>query len=266
MGLLDLVGLFGNAIGQSFLNIGSVISTVVNGILSVLAGLAGVLTQIYGDLTKVFQKLSLFLLHVWRWLAKTWLGKLVREIIKIRDKIDNWLKPILKQIQIMRQQEELLYKLYIQPVLNFISRMRQALILLRAMHVKFAAQLDQDLAEIQGKIAQVVIDARAQLNALAGYINVVLDPLGNLRWGPYINTTLKGIGALTNAIWGAQNNPLGAIDQAQQSADARALDAKSVKAEITLQATGGLQPAQQSMTAEIYADLQNRGYQILAVK
>lgn len=265
MGLLDLVGLFGSAVGAQLLNLGKIISVVVNGVIAIIGALQAALSSIIGGLVSTFQKLAQWIIAGWDFLTKSWLPKLIAVIRSIRDKVNRFLAPLLKEIQIMRQNEQIVFNLYVKPLLNFISRLRQILLVFRLFHLKFAAQLDQDLATIEGKISQVVIDVRAQLNQLTDYINIILDPLGNLSYGLYIQRALSSIGALFNALHAAQNLPIGAKDQAAQSVDAHSLDSKQVQADTMATANGGLQPAWKQNLSDIYGELGTAGYPTLIV-
>ncbi len=265
MGLLDLIGLFGSSVGAQLVNIGKIISVVVNGALALIGSLESVLQTVINVIKGTIDKITSALIDIWNELFQKWLVKLITVIRNIRDKIQHWLAPLIKQIQIIRQQQQLVFKLYIQPILNFISRMRQALLILRLFHLKFAQQLDQDLATIEGKIGQAVIDMRGQLNQILGYINIILDPFGNLQYGLYIKTALSSIWALFNALHAAQDLPLGAKDQAQQSIDAHSLDAKSVQATVELSAQTGLQPSYKADMQAVYQELESMGYPALPV-
>lgn len=265
MGLLDLVGFFGNAVGAQLINLGKIISVVVNGLIGVIAAMQQALSGIVSALSSTLQKLASFLISAYDWLVKSWLGKLIAVIRSIRDKVNRFLAPLLKEIQIMRQNEQIVFNLYVKPLLNFISRLRQILLVFRLFHLKFAAQLDQDLAMVEGKISQVVIDVRAQLNQLTDYINIILDPLGNLSYGLYIQRALSSIGALFNALHAAQNVPIGAKDAAAQSIDAHSLDSKQVQADTMATANGGLQPAWKQNLSAIYGELGKAGYPALII-
>lgn len=265
MGLLDLVGLFGSAVGAQLLNLGKIISVVVNGVLAIVGALQAALSTVIGGLVSTFQKLSQWIIAAFDFLTKSWLPKLITAIQHIRAKIQAWLAPLIRQIQIIRQQQQIVFNLYIKPILTLIQRARQALLLLRLFHLKFAAQLDQDLATVEGKITQVVVAQRAALNTVVGYINIILDPLGNLQWGPYIRTALQGIGALKAAVWAVSNSPLGAQDQAQQAVDAQTFSAKSINANTQLTAQIGVQEPYKRAGQDIRARLQALGYPALNI-
>ncbi|MGH9770415.1 MAG: hypothetical protein ACRD4Q_01735 [Candidatus Acidiferrales bacterium] len=260
MGLLDLIGAFGGAIGSHLLDIGKALSTVVNGVLALLRSLSTVLAAAINALGGTFLELASYVIDLYDRFLKSWVGKFLAEVKKIRDKVQRFLQPLIRQIQIMRQQEAIIFQIYIKPLLNFIQRLRQALLIFRLFHLKFAQQLDQDLATIEGKIAQAVLDTRAQLNRAMDMINLILDPLGNLRYGLYIQVALSSIGALTGAILGNQNVPLTDQQKAQQAVDAHVFDSKTVKGMVTLSAVNGMQEPYKSATSEIYAQLAAMGY------
>ena len=170
----------------------SALSDLANYLLSVIQWVFNTLIQIaaiiWDALLKVFEFAWGFLKSaaglfrsLWDNFVKRIFSAVLRALVKAHQWLETKLDPILKFLRRVRAIYDRWYRLYIQPVMNMIQRIRRVLAILRFLHIKWAAQLDAQLAKIEGKIAQVVLTIRGILNSMIDVVSTLADPLMLIR-------------------------------------------------------------------------------------
>jgi hypothetical protein len=148
----------------------------------------------------------------------------------------------------------------VRPILNFIQRLRGALLIFRIFHMKWAAALDSRLADMEGQLARLWLNTLGQFNRILGYFDYMVNPFGLFRTGRFLWSAIKSIGDLFGILYHAQNRPLGAADLAAQDHDAHLFDRDSLLTNSQLTAVTGLQPDYRERRDDLWAILSDMGY------
>lgn len=189
---------------------GGVISTVlgsipvIGGILSGIAsmfGLGGGISTgaVANWAASSFQAFGAWISNVFSWalnalkdVAKfigSTIGSFFRSIfVKLFHLLDNlhqWLeeklRPVVDFLKKVRKWYDTYYKQYVRPWMNMLQHIRQVLGILRALHVKWAAELDQRISQIESYTAALFLNVRTILNGFIDIFNSVIDPMMILR-------------------------------------------------------------------------------------
>jgi hypothetical protein len=98
------------------------------------------------------------------------------------DRAHDWLVtkfgPILCWLQKARKRITEFYKKYIRPWLDAIDITRKFLKLLEALHVKWAAELDRELAALEDFVTRPFLLVVGKLNEIINLVNSVIDGFG----------------------------------------------------------------------------------------
>jgi len=170
------------------------------------------ITTIVSVLVFIFRALLKFLKHIWEnyvkaaivWIYNhaikqdSWLQRHIRAVVKRLQKIKDWYdKHILKQQLRM---------------LQFLQTIRRFLGILRLFHVKWAAALDQDLADIQNRIEQTIRITRGIFNEIINTLAMVLDPTLLIKTNVLGASLLSNVGAVKR-IFGYGGNRIFSGDE-----------------------------------------------------
>ena len=110
--------------------------------------------------------LANFLTLLWNFLKK-----LAATVWKL---LQEALPKIIKALQNIRKFLLDLYAHYIRPILMYLQYIRRFLAILALFHVKFAAQLDAWLVNLQGRILAPFLYVMQTLNGFGNWINLIL--------------------------------------------------------------------------------------------
>lgn len=174
----DFLGSLGNFFdfGSVLSAIGQVLAYVVNLVVTALQWLLSVLEAIGNFFLGIFRAVG----RVFKWLYDTVfkgiLTKLGNAVIAVHRWLEAHLGPVLKFLTKVRAYFDKIFKLYIRPILNLIDRIRKVLLILRLLHVKWAVALDTKLAQVEGDIARLFLEARGVLNNIIDVVNGLVDP------------------------------------------------------------------------------------------
>jgi len=247
-------------------SVSTAINTSVGYTTAVLGFLKGLYDATIGALLKqlhqIFQPLVDWLKH----LKDTWLGHIVSNIWsrlkQIYDKLRAWAKKVHQTLEDIKKLQDYYYKQFVQPVLQFVDRLRRVLRIFRVLHFKWAEKLDNDLAWFERRAAKAFLETRRELNRILDYINLILDPTGLLRPNILLGTAAQSIAELIKLITDFQNPPLTQDQQKAHEVIVHQWDEKQTTSLIHEIATTGL-PAdwQADVTAE-YEGFQDMGYDV----
>lgn len=261
MGFWDALGAFGNWVEEHLKDILNIIGKVLQTLVVAFRALTGILGNVLKGHFSIFTSAARWVSHAMSTLVKKWIPGLIQEVRSLYQKIRNLLKPVIDTIHRIRQIQQLYFDDYIRPVLNFIQHLRQALLILRLLHVKFATQLDQRLSAIESQITERFLEVLRSLNLVSDYLNYILDPFGLFDSGLYLQTALRSIGSLWAALRDVQNGLLGASDKAFSAKYSGWMDAKNYHARIAARFQSG--PTADDSAALVYVrgQLSDAGYQ-----
>lgn len=202
MGWLDaLTGIFGD-IGSAAADVwGAVVWLygVVQQLYGYLvAALNAILGAIVSAVTAIGQALSTF----WNQFVKGIFARVWKALQDAHDWLEAHLGFILKWLQRARQILDRIYNQYIRPVMILIQHIRQFLVLLKLMGVKWAAALDAKLLQIETDIARAFLEVRSTLTQLINAVNVLLDPSLLLRRPQYLIVFRTALPAMVKVATG----------------------------------------------------------------
>jgi hypothetical protein len=94
------------------------------------------------------------------------------------------------------------WKEFVQPVLNIISRVRQALQIFKFFGLQWAQQLDIWLQDVQQQIIKNTQVIQQQLTMITNWANAIGDPFGLLRTNPVLGGFVNGLDQFWAAMFG----------------------------------------------------------------
>lgn len=166
-----------------------------NGLVTVLNALAAFFLNILRPIANLFRSL-------WDNFLKGIFTKLVNAIIKAHDWLEEHLGPIIKWVQRVRAYIDRLFNTYIRPILDTITKIHQALSVLKALHIQWAAALDAKLSQIEGKIASVFLEVRSKINQIIDVLDIIIDPERLLRHPQLIVSIRRSVPAIFRVVTG----------------------------------------------------------------
>jgi hypothetical protein len=195
-GIGDVFGQISQLVSELFAFLWAALSAALNFLWSTLVSLANTIAS-------VFRNVGSFFARMWTDYVKPAIRGLFNDVIKLFDRLNRLLAPLIKWIQKIRKW----YDTHILPILlkeiQMIQRVRQFLAVLRVLHVKWATVLDQKLQDIQGKIIQTVEIVRQKLNEISNFFTILTNPLllaGSLPHATwlvqFLDTTLRALGGI----------------------------------------------------------------------
>jgi hypothetical protein len=195
---------FFNGLGEKL-----ALQTFVQAMLAIVNALLAVSRFIWNGLVNVadffargFKFAGDFLRGVWDNFFKKIFGGLLNAVTKGWLWLEDHLDKLLDFLKKVRKWIDRIFNTYIKPILNFIHKIRQVLYVLKLLHIKWAEALDRRLAQIESKIAGVVLEIRGHLNALIDVVSLVIDP-GKLIRRPHIIVSIsRSIPAIFRATTG----------------------------------------------------------------
>lgn len=144
------------------------IQRALNAIGNELASVFGLLSRLIGKVLQFLKGLLLDVIHA--------LVAAVKEIgTLLKDVVQNVLMPALQALQHLRDYLIKIYEKFLRPLLVMLQDVRKVLAILRVFHIGFAQKLDNVLADIQSKISTPLLYLLRYTNAVANYINLILD-------------------------------------------------------------------------------------------
>jgi phage-related protein len=191
----------------------SVISTVASVVLQVgslvwnsvndaIGGLARGLTWLWNGTKKFFDAFGGVLKHLFNDVVGKWLTTIYDAYVRLEAWLSNVFGPIIRVFAKVMQ----IWRTYIQPyvrlVLNIIQRIRLALKILEALHIKWAQKLDQELQGIEAQIIHNDLVIFGYLQDVANVLNDLVNPLHLLRNNVLVQSVLAALNDLSIALFG----------------------------------------------------------------
>jgi hypothetical protein len=172
--LVGALGGVGPAIGQA-------VAYLFSLIVSVFKLLYTIITQFLQYVLRVFKNVGSFFSHLWdNFFKKIFVG-LFHAVSKLHDWLEAHLGPVLEWLKKAQKYLLSIYNKYFKPILALIQHIRQFLTILRALHIKWAQQLDHILATIQTDINAAFMKVYGTLNLIIDVVNIISDPERLLR-------------------------------------------------------------------------------------
>lgn len=144
-------------------------------LVKVFQWLYAVISNVFNFLWKVAKAVTKFVSHIWSGFFK----KIWQRALKYLQTAHRWLEaklgPIVRWLQRARAMLDRYYRLYIKPILNMLQKIRQVLAVLRLLHVKWAAELDKKILQIERQISQSFLQIRGIFTSLINTVTTVID-------------------------------------------------------------------------------------------
>lgn len=160
--------------------------------------------QIGGVFVKLYDLLGKF----WRDVLKPVVSFIWRNIDRIHDWLKRTLGPVITFLEKVRARVWEIYDRYFKPVLDTIELARRVTQILAALHVKWAAELDRKLAELEDRLLWPVREAMMRINQLIAWTDRVIDMNGLYSRGILIRSMWRDIEAQWKMLNNAQSKPL----------------------------------------------------------
>jgi hypothetical protein len=208
----------------------------------------GRLKSVFSWLSPIWSKLRTLIRDLLHGAFRKFLADLTLFLHQLRDKLAKWLKPLTDWIKFEKWWLDQVYKNVIKPMLDLIQRVRMTLTVFRLLHVKWAEQLDQYLADLQGQITAAFLRAENDINTLARWVNYIIDPTGIFNPALLFLSQLQTLPALWSALKALPSAAIGAVDAQAQQVAAASGKRTNVIAEIQSRANG---PTADDLTRQI---------------
>jgi hypothetical protein len=152
----------------------SLLVTVANFLFAIDAALFNFTEGVFTNIGKLFHSL-------WNLFFQGLILNIFKALRALHKWLEDHLKPIIAWLLKARAWLQRIFQQYLKPFLNMIQRMRQFLLVLRLLGVKWAAALDAKLAQLEGRIAGIFLTVQGVLNGAIDILNCLADPLNLFR-------------------------------------------------------------------------------------
>lgn len=225
-----------------------------------LASFDSWLPPVLGLLRSTANKVIDVVRRIWRFLYDKFLKSILDALLHHKGKLWDVLLKVKTDIQRVLEYERRNFNLYVRPLLNFIQRLRGALLIFRLLHMKWAQVLDSRLSSMESQLVRLWLNVLATSNTILGYFDYFMNPFGLFRSGVFLWTAIKSIGQLIGAMHAAQSVAVGAADLVDGERVSHLLDRQQVINTTTLTAATGLQPDYATRQSAIWDRLASMGY------
>lgn len=178
MGFLDSIL---SGFGAIFNAIAEVLIAIIKFVILVAQFIWQALVFVANALITIAKAVGNFFVHLWENFFKNIFLKVFQVIGKVTTWLEQHLRPIINFLRRVQALWLRVYTTYIRPILNLLNHVRQVLSILRALHIKWAATLDNAISNIEGKIVKAFLAVNSVLNASINLLNILADPRMLLR-------------------------------------------------------------------------------------
>ena len=178
---------------------------ILGSIFGFFAGLGGFmddLRQLWAWLGKLLTSIGQFFQHIWQWIIKHIIGRILAALRSMHGWLEDHLQPIIDWLKHARQVMQRYYNTYLRPILTFLQHVRQYLAILSLLHIHIAQRLDAYLAKLQSKIIQSFYTVTAAINTLTNILLALQDPEYLIKHPVLLLSIRRQIPALIHALTG----------------------------------------------------------------
>lgn len=231
----------GGAFGPIGLIIGGIL-TFLGGLFSLFKGNTGAIVDAVKSLAGYTGDLARRTADAIEPLEGGGFGKVLKRIAeagrRVWDRLKDWVLPIVKFLKRVRELLDFIFEKFVRPILMLIQHIRQFLLLLRLLHIKWAEDLDRVLRQVQAEIAKPFEIVRKQLNGVLDVLELVLHPGGWLSVGPLFGAIWRDIGLIARMMNMARRDGVKDGDPATVRHYSSFLSRSDVQARALLNARG----------------------------
>lgn len=229
-----VVGVFDAAIAGAIAAIQAALTAIANALKQAFEVLAHLVGDVLAFLGTVLKRLLAAIVDVL---------KRLRQLIK--DIFNDIILPAIQALQKIRKWLIDLYEKFVRPILLWIQYLRQWLALLKLLHIKWAAKLDQTLAELEAKVTAPLYFLLSFTNGIANWLNLIVTA-GYLFQRPIWLASLNAYKGASVALVANSMNTPGSIAAAGAGAAGSGLPTTTSSDQAGLQymkdGTGAYQP------------------------
>jgi hypothetical protein len=222
------------------------IGQLANSVVSLGQHIASILQAAGGFFSAIWK----FLKHVWNNYIKAAIQWLADHVRKLRNWLKRTIDPIIKRLQkIKKWYDEHILKQQLR-MLKMIQTIRFFLGILRLFHVKWAAKLDQSLADLQNRIEEAINVVRGTLNQIINTLAIAFDPTMLITSNVLAASLLGNLGAVKRIFGYGFHGPLTASETAFIAANVGRFQKSSANGHIATVASSGLTSYDKSEVAD----------------
>jgi hypothetical protein len=230
--------------------IAQVIAWVIASFNNVIAGIVSLFNALKNILVQVFHSLGKFLLHIWQNYIRKAITWLASHVQKLRAWLKRTITPIIKRLEAIKKwYDEHILKQQLR-LWQMIQNIRRFLGILRLFHVKWAAQLDGALADIQNRIQESIAIVRGTLNQIINTLALVLDPTLLITKNVLGGSILGNLKAVRGIFGIGDGRIVSGPEQATMDKQHALYLISTVNAHVKTVATTGLTPQDQQDRAD----------------
>lgn len=217
-----------------------------------IAGLANNIIDIGNAISNALSAIKGFFGALWKFLKRVWNDYIKKAIQWLADhvkRLREWLKrtigPLIKRLEkIKKWYDEHILKQQLR-MLKMIQTIRFFLGILRLFHVKWAAKLDQSLADLQNRIEEVINVVRGTLNQIINTLAIAFDPTMLITSNVLAASLLGNLGAVKRIFAFGGNRIITAGEQLTMDYNRTRYQKSSVQSHVaTVVSTGPTQQDQ----------------------
>jgi hypothetical protein len=213
MGWSDFLGGVGAVFGQLAQIFNALFVALYNVLAAALNFVWNTLVAVFNFVVQMFQKIAKVLTGLWTNHLKPFFTTAINIIEGMFSALQQLAKIIQKVIQRIRD----FYNTWIGPALtdflDFISRLRAALVVFRILGFNWAKKLDADLAGIQASVTKVIQDIVGSLNDAISILQVMVDPKMIIREDFFRHTLFSSLLGLKRAVAYGSDRPVTPAEQ-----------------------------------------------------
>jgi phage-related protein len=208
----------------------------------------------------VFSTLWTWITNLWQWFHDHIIQKLQDLIDKIKDKLKKIFGPLLCHLRQQIDAYKKLWNQYVKPIIDFLQRVRMAILIFRLLGFKWAKKLDQRIVALENAITNSFLGVLANLNRLADWLNYIIDPFGIFQPSIWFGSISQSVGAIVNLVLGRMIDPLAVTGKTSYVIPAGYLTQSAINARMAARRATGLLPEDQAIDDSLKAAARTLGY------
>lgn len=174
--MFDFFGSIFDGLGAILADVEQFLQQLLSLLIQGFIYIGQVLLQIVTFLGSAIAKVFGLLRHVWDFVVKDVIAKILKYIQIAHQWLEAKLAPVIAFLHKVRAFVDRWYQLYVRPYLQMLQRMRRYIAILRLLHIHFADWLDRKLAAEEALISQTFLKVRGYLNQVIDTVNALTDP------------------------------------------------------------------------------------------
>lgn len=256
MGFFDIIGYVVQLIQEVINFVVSVVNWLVQAILQIAQFIWDALQAVATAIENIFVKIGRFFEGLWTNYIKPAINGLIKLYGRIRARLAAIFAPLVRLITRVRAWFYQYIYPWIKLAQQILSTIRVILSLFRILGAKWAAQLDADIARIQGYLTTALQDIVKTLNTASSLLNVLVDPGAIIRKDFFSGTLFSSLGAVKRAVAFGSNRALTPDEQSSEDGNKALINGGAAVLTRNSDGTVSYSPASQAMNRS-FADARN---------